>query len=108
MIRAFGKEDDFMLRADVLLNKITLANQIALGIFGWYSIRSDYLASVMLIGGCASCILLRDSVSPVLLGLMLQYLLNLQWALQWTMHNFAELSRRMVSVQRIMDLDMVP
>ena len=77
VIRAFKKEEDFMIRADYLLNRITLANQIAMGIFGWYSMRSDYIASFMLVAGCVASILLRDQVSPVLLGLMLQYLLNL-------------------------------
>ena len=60
VIRSFGKEKDFMERANHLLNKITLANQIALGIFGWYSMRSDYLATFMLVAGCTSSILLRN------------------------------------------------
>ena len=77
VIRAFRKEDEFMERANELLDKITLANQIALGIFGWYSIRNDYNCTFMLIAGCTSTILLRDQVSSVLLGLMLQYLLQL-------------------------------
>jgi len=59
------------------MNKIILANQLCCGVFGWYSIRSDLLATFMIAVGCTSAILLRNQISPVMLGLMLQYLLTL-------------------------------
>ena len=81
VIRAFRKEEDFSERSSELMNKIILANQLSAGVFGWYSIRSDLLATFMIAVGCTSAILLRNQVSPVLLGLMLQYLLTLQYNL---------------------------
>ena len=36
VIRAFGKEDDFKDQSFRLVNKTTLANQVTIGVFGWY------------------------------------------------------------------------
>ena len=77
VIRAFRKEDDFSVRSSELMNKMILANQLCCGVFGWYSIRSDLIATFMIAVGCISAILLRNQISPVMLGLMLQYLLTL-------------------------------
>ena len=71
VIRAFRKEDDFSERSSELMNKIILANELSGGVFGWYSIRSDLLATFMIAFGCSAAILLRNQVSPVMLGLML-------------------------------------
>ena len=71
VIRAFRKEEDFSERSSELMNKIILANQLSVGVFGWYSIRSDLLATFMIAFGCSAAILLRNQVSPVMLGLML-------------------------------------
>jgi len=77
VIRAFSREDDFQARSCKLINKTTCANQITTGVFGWYSLRLDLMVSVILIAGCAACILLRGTADPVLLSLMLQYQLTL-------------------------------
>ena len=91
-----------------LVNKTTLANQITIGVFGWYCLRLDLLTSVILMTGCAACILLRDTAKPVYLSLMLQYLLTLQTYLKLTMTNFGEIERKMVSTQRLYDLELIP
>ena len=63
----------------------------------------------VLASGCAACILLRGSgISPVKLGMMLQYLLSLQTMLKSTMSSFGEIQRKMVAVQRLFDLEKIP
>ena len=91
-----------------LVNKTTKANQITTGVFGWYSIRLDLLITVILIAGCSACIVLRGTANSLFLSLMLQYLLTLQVYVKYTMANFGEIERKMVSVQRLYDLQLIP
>lgn len=62
VIRAFGKEEEFRARNLLLIDKIAVANQVTLGVWGWYSIRLVFLSSLVLMAGCVFCILLRGSV----------------------------------------------
>ena len=91
-----------------LVNKTTKANSITTGIFGWYSIRLDMLITLVLISGCSACVLLRGTAEPILLSLMLQYLLTLQMYMKYCMNNFGEIERKMVAVQRLYDLELIP
>lgn len=108
VIRAFDKSDDFKDWSYKLVNKTTQANQITIGCFAWYSMRLDVLTSFILIAGCAACICLRSTANPVYLSMMLQYLLTLQQYLKYCMSNFGEVERKMVSTQRLYDLELIP
>ena len=108
VIRAFGKENEFKDRSFKLVNKTTQANQVTIGVFGWYSLRLDLLTSLILIAGCSACIVLRGTANPILLSMMLQYLLTLQSFLKYSMTNFGEIERKMVSTQRLYDLELIP
>ena len=90
------------------MNKTTNANQVTIGVFGWYSLRLDMLTSMILIASCSAVILLRTSANPIFLSMMLQYVLTLQQYLQYTMGNFGEIERKMVSTQRLFDLELIP
>ena len=97
MIRAFNRAQEFREQSCYLVNKTTLANQVTIGVFGWWSLRLDFLVSLILFGGVAGVITLRGTASPLLLSMMLQYLLQLQSYLKYTMGNFGEIERKMVS-----------
>jgi len=77
-------------------------------VFGWYSLRLDCLVTVILIAGCSAVVLLRTTANPILLSMMLQYLLTLQNYIKFTMSNFGEIERKMVSAQRLYDLADIP
>lgn len=77
MIRAYNRSDGFIDYSHILINKITLANQITSSVYCWYTLRLDLMTSIVLCSGCAGVILLRSSVSAVLLSLMLTYLMQL-------------------------------
>ena len=79
-----------------------------MGVFGWYNLRLNFLATVVLAAGCAICIFLRNKISPLELGLMLQYLLTLQVNCVYAMYFFGEIERKMVSAQRLFDLETIP
>ena len=69
--------------------------------------RLDILTSMILVAGCSACILLRNTANPIFLSMMLQYLLTLQTYLKYTMTNFGEVERKMVSTQRLYDLELI-
>jgi len=53
-------------------------------------------------------ILLRTSADPILLSMMLQYLITLQSFIKFLMMNFGEIERKMVSGQRLFDIEKIP
>ena len=108
MIRAYNRSDGFIDYSHILINKITLANQITSSVYCWYTLRLDLMTIFVMSAGCAGVILLRSEVSAVLLSLMLTYLMQLQSALKFSMNSFAEIQRKMVSLQRLWDLDQLP
>ena len=69
--------------------------------------RLDILTTMILVAGCSACILLRNTANPIFLSMMLQYLLTLQTYLKYTMTNFGEVERKMVSTQRLYDLELI-
>ena len=81
-----------------MMNRDLLANNVIIGVFAWFNVRLLLLSSFVLMAGCASCIVLRTSIDPVLLSLMLQYLLTLQTYSMFAMFFVGEVERQMVSV----------
>ena len=101
IVRVFGREAEFKDWSCPLVNKTTNANEITTGVLGWYSLRLDLLTPLILIAGCAACIVLRGTANPFLLAMMLQYLLTLQAYLKYSMASCGEIERKMVSTQRL-------
>lgn len=85
MIRAFNREKEFIERNNYLVNRNTLANQVSMGVWTWYSIRMDTLSSFVLAVACGFCVYLRSQTNPVLLSLMLQYIVTLQMYSTYTL-----------------------
>ena len=71
MIRAFNKDAEFTARTYDLIDKNAVANQVTMGVWGWYNCRFLLLSSLVLMAGCAFCVVMRDNVDTVLLSLML-------------------------------------
>ena len=87
-----------------LIERCSVASLITSGIQGWVSIRLSFLSSLMLAAGCAVCIIFRGTVDSIQLSLMLQYLLTLQGYCIYLLLFYGEIERKMVSVQRLLDL----
>ena len=108
VIRAFRKDNELKERTFVMINRQAIANAVTMGVWGWYSVRLIILQTIVLIAGCAVCILFRTRVNPVLLSMMLQYLLTLQGYCLYMLYFYGEIERKMVSVQRLLDLEEIP
>ena len=59
VIRAFRKEEEFKERTYEMINRQAVANAVTMGVWGWYSVRLILLQTIVLMAGCAVCILLR-------------------------------------------------
>jgi len=59
VIRAFNMDERFLVRAYELMNRDILANQIIMGVYCWFALRLEIMSTVVMISGCATCILLR-------------------------------------------------
>ena len=105
VIRAFQKEEEFRERTFSMINKQAVANLVTMGVWGWYSVRLIFLSITVLMAGCAVCCLFRGKIDPVLLAMMLQYLLTLQSYCLYMLYFYGEIERKMVSVQRLLDLE---
>ena len=92
----------------MLVDRQAVSNLVTMGVWGWYSLRVVFLSGVLLASGCAACILLKGHVSDVLLSMMLQYLLTLQAYLLYMLYFYGEIERKMVSIQRLFDLETIP
>ena len=104
VVRAFRKEEQFEERALHLIDRCAAACLITSGIWCWVSLRLSFLSNLMLAAACAVCVLFRGSVSSIQLSLMLQYLLTLQGWTVYLLIFYGEIERKMVSVQRLLDL----
>mmetsp|Transcript_109751 Transcript_109751/g.151884 ORF Transcript_109751/g.151884 Transcript_109751/m.151884 type:complete len:219 (+) Transcript_109751:412-1068(+) len=93
IIRAYGENNKFSQRNYSLVDDNTLANQMAMGIWGWYSIRIDVISTAVLAVAGAASIAFRHSTDPVLLGLLLQYSLSLQNYVSFLLYAFGEIER---------------
>ena len=82
-----------------------VANLVNMGVWGWYSIRLVCLTMSVLLSGCVVCIVLRGDVDSIQLAMMLQYLLTLQGYCVYMLYFYGEVERKMVSVQRLYDLE---
>ena len=72
-IRAFKKEDEFRKEFHKLLNNNILAQVFQKGVAGWYSIRIDIMAIILMFICSMICVLGRDlpDADPVVLSMLL-------------------------------------
>jgi ABC-type multidrug transport system fused ATPase/permease subunit len=76
-IRAFGKQKAFIKENNKLLNNNILAITWQTGVSQWFALRLDLVSIVIMAFACAFCIVNRNTVSPVFLGMMLSNILIL-------------------------------
>jgi ABC-type multidrug transport system fused ATPase/permease subunit len=106
-IRAFGREEDFKRGFCKLSNASILAIQMQAGVSGWFSIRVDALAMLLILIISVICVMFRD-VDAVIMSMLLSNLLIIQYNLTWTLKSYMALQSTMVNASRCMKLTQVP
>mmetsp|Transcript_31687 Transcript_31687/g.48507 ORF Transcript_31687/g.48507 Transcript_31687/m.48507 type:complete len:225 (-) Transcript_31687:919-1593(-) len=75
-IRAFNKEADFTQGFHKQLNKNILAAQMRSGVAGWFAVRVDCFALLLIALMSTICVLMRD-FDHVIMSMLLSYLLTI-------------------------------
>ena len=72
------------------------------GVAGWFAIRVDFLAITMMLIFSTVCILVRESVDPIILSLLLVYMLQIQNSMIVFLRTFMFMQQNMVNADRCM------
>lgn len=77
---------------------------------GWFGVRIDLLAFVLMITLTTVCVIVRDdpSVDKIVLSVLLPSILTIQDNIIWGLKTFMGLHSNMVSAERCMNLKNVP
>jgi len=107
-IRAFGKNEEFIKGNHKLLNQNILATQMMAGVTGWFSIRVDVLAIILMITITMTCVIGRSfnhsKDAAILFSMILSYTLTIQYNLTWSLKIFMSLQSNMVNAERCMKI----
>jgi len=111
-IRAFGKTNEFIEGNSKLLNDNILATQMMAGVNGWFSIRVDLLAIVLMLVISLTCVIARsfnDSETyHILFAMVLSQCLSIQANMVWSLKIIMALQSNMVNAERCMNVLNVP
>lgn len=99
-IRAFGQEANFQKKFISLINNNILAYQYNIGSWCWFSMRVSFMSIALMVVATSLCIWFRFEIDPVLIGMTLTYILDLQGKFLYTLYCLGDLEKSMVSIQR--------
>ena len=103
-IRAFNRQEEFIEVNLKQLNDNILGTTMMTAVNSWFSVRVDFLALSVVLILSFLCIFLRNSVDPVLLSLMLNYSLNIQFALMNLLKGYMSIEQQMVNIDRCLKM----
>ena len=76
-IRAFGMTSWFIAGNNQLLNENIIANQMMAGVAGWFAIKVDMIAVLIMSIVTVTCISCRSFTNPIILSMLLSYTLTI-------------------------------
>jgi len=97
-IRAFNRSLEFHERNYKDINTLILVYQVTIGTFTWYSTQMNMISIGILTFSTIMCIILKDSINPVLLAMVFQYVLNLHGCMIGLFHCMGDLEKKMVGI----------
>lgn len=109
-IRAFNRQEEFIEGFHKLLDDNIIACLMKSGVQGWFAIRVDLIAIMLMFTISLICVLCRDAedADPVLLSMLLSYIMTIQFNLTWSLKCFMYLQSNMVNAERCMKILNVP
>jgi len=101
-IRAYGKNKEFILESNRLLNRNIVASHTLYSILVWFSLRIDLLTVIVLVFSCTFAIMVRNYADSIFLAMMLSYILTMQQQLLFTIRLLGGIEGKMVCMDRIL------
>lgn len=107
-IKAFETAEVFTAQFGRLLNHNILAWQFYVGVWNWFSLRVNLISVLLMASSTLVCIQFRFEEDPVMIGMTLSYILQLQDFMVFLLWSLGDLEKSLVSVQRCCELQKVP
>eukprot|EP00731_Ephydatia_muelleri_P007353 Em0003g1601a len=101
-IRSFGREKMVQGHFQECLNQHSKISYLYFVVLRWFSMRIDFLTTLLLATVAFSCIPLASTLDPGLVGLSLMYTTSLCTSFQYAMLLSTELENTMVSAERLL------
>ncbi|XP_019920175.3 multidrug resistance-associated protein 1 [Magallana gigas] len=101
VIRAFGKENIFMLEIQKRINDFHRVNSTDVAISGWKSILTELLGCVVILSTSLMAVASRDTISAGMAGLSISYSLQVTRVMNWLVYCLTLVETNVVSIERI-------
>ncbi|XP_056008627.1 ATP-binding cassette sub-family C member 3-like [Ostrea edulis] len=101
VIRAFGKENQFMIEMQRRINDFHQADWLDIAITSWRSLYIEMLGCLVILATCIIAVGTKDSISPGIAGLSVSYSLTIILSMNWFVYVFTLVETSAVSVERI-------
>jgi len=99
-IRTFKKVKDFESKYFELEDKAYTVNVLMRGLNNWMCMRLNLISIIFVGFSYCYCIFYRDGQDTIMIGLMLGYLIELQWNMHGIIRHINTLTSEMVSFER--------
>jgi ABC-type multidrug transport system fused ATPase/permease subunit len=107
-IKTFNKEHMFEEK-DYICEDVNYSfDIIRRGIDGWLSMRLDAVAMIFVIGGYFYCVIFREGQDSVLLGILLQHIMGLQWQMNGLVHEIKHIHGMIPSFDKCKKFCQIP
>uniref|UniRef100_K1QJA3 Multidrug resistance-associated protein 1 n=1 Tax=Magallana gigas TaxID=29159 RepID=K1QJA3_MAGGI len=101
VIRAFGKENIFMLEIQKRINDFHRVNSTDVAISGLKSILTELLGCVVILSTSLMAVASRDTISAGMAGLSISYSLQVTRVMNWLVYCLTLVETNVVSIERI-------
>jgi ATP-binding cassette, subfamily C (CFTR/MRP), member 1 len=107
-IRTYQKIQEFENRHFELLDRSYNIHLLNKGLNGWLCMRLNFISVLFIALSYLHCIFNREDTNTIMVGLMLGYLIDLQWDLNLVIHHANYILTGMVSFDRWMKMFDIP
>ena len=107
-IRAFKRQRDFKDKVEKLLNTNILTNHWIYAVDAWFAVRVDLITLAICSISLVFCLLYPSDGNKLFPIMLLSYILSLQEFILCTLRYLAKIEKRMVSINRCLNVLTVP
>jgi ABC-type multidrug transport system fused ATPase/permease subunit len=97
-IRVFGNNKQFEEKFIGYINQNILAYIFSCGTWNWFGLRISFISIILMCVSTRLCIIYRFEIDPILIGMSLSYIINLQDFTAFFLYSIGELEKNMVSI----------
>ncbi|XP_023282660.1 multidrug resistance-associated protein 1-like [Seriola lalandi dorsalis] len=108
VIRAFGKQQHFILQANRHIDKNQEAYFPRFIATRWLAVNLEFLGNLLVLATAILSVRNRDVLSPGIVGLAVSHSLQVTGILSWIVRSWTDVENNIVSVERVKEYDNTP